>query len=51
MKILCFPILRGQKNFAPGNGGGGGGGGGGVYGKKCKQGSAQYHQKFCASIS
>ena len=29
MKILCFPILRGQKNFAPGNGGGGGGGGGG----------------------
>ena len=30
MKILCFPILRGQKHFAPGNGGGGGGGGGGV---------------------
>ena len=34
MKILCFPILRGQKNFAPGNGGGGGGGGWGVVWQK-----------------
>ena len=25
--MLCFPILHGKKDFAPGNDGGGGGGG------------------------
>ena len=27
--MLCFPILHGKKDFAPGNDGGGGGGVGG----------------------
>ena len=50
---MLFRFYVDKDFFAPGNGGGGGGGGGYVHfcGNKCKQSSAQYHQKFCASIS